>query len=45
MEGSEVNVDSVQIMYYKCHKVGFRCGGSYIDCPDRIKKKKATINP
>ena len=45
MEGSEFNVDSVQIMDYKCHKVGFRCGGSYIDSPDRIKKKKATINP
>ena len=32
-------------MYYKCHKVTFRCGGSYIDSPDWIKKKKATINP
>ena len=32
-------------MYYKCHKVSFICCGSYIDFPDRIKKKKATINP
>ena len=32
-------------MYYKCHKVTFRCGGSYIDSPDWIKKKKATIDP
>ena len=29
----------------KYHKVNFKCGGSYIDSPDWIKKKKATINP
>ena len=27
------------------YKVNFKRGGSYIDCPDWIKKKKATINP
>ena len=32
-------------MYDKCHKVNFRRGGSYIDSPDWMKKKKATINP
>ena len=32
-------------MYYKFHKVNFRCGGSYIDSPDWIKNKIATINP
>ena len=32
-------------MYYKCHKVNFKRGGSFIDSPDWIKKKKATINP
>ena len=37
--------DQVQLIYYRCHKVNFRCGGSYIDSPDWIKKKKATINP
>ena len=37
--------DSVQVMYYKCHKVNFRCSGSYIDSPDWMKKKKAIINP
>ena len=31
-------------MYYKCHKVNFRHGGSYIDSPDWIKRKKATKN-
>ena len=32
-------------MYYKCHTVNFKRGGSYIDSPDWIKRKKATINP
>ena len=32
-------------MYYKCHKVNFRHGGSYIDSPEWRKKKKTTINP
>ena len=42
---SEFIFDSIQLIYYKCHKVTFRLGGSYIDCPDWIKKKRATINP
>ena len=42
----EMNIfDSDQMMYFKCHKVNFRRGGSYIDSPDWIKKKKATIDP
>ena len=45
MKGSDFTFDSVQLMYYKCHKVNFIRGGSYIDSPDWIKKKKATINP
>ena len=36
--------DSVQLMYCKFYKVNFRCGGSYIDYPDWVKKKKAAIN-
>ena len=32
-------------MYYKCHKINPNHGGSYIDSPDWIKNKKATINP
>ena len=36
---------SDQMMYFKCHKVNFRRGGSYIDSPDWIKKEKATIDP
>ena len=42
---SEFIFDSVQWMHYKSHTVNFRCGGSYIDSPGWIKKKKATINP
>ena len=33
------------MLCYKCHRINFRRGGSYIDSPDRIKKKKSTINP
>ena len=42
---SDFIFDSVQMMYCKCHIVSFICGGSYIDSPDWMKKKKATINP
>ena len=44
LSGSEFIFDSVQMIYYKCHKVNFRCGSWCIDSPDWIKKKKATIN-
>ena len=43
MKGSDFIFDSVQLMYYKCPKVNFKRSGSYIDAPDWIKKKKATI--
>ena len=45
MRGSEFVYDYVQLLYYKCHKVNLNRGGSYIDSPDWIKNKKATINP
>ena len=32
-------------MYYKCHKISPKGVGSYVDSPDRVKNKKATINP
>ena len=44
MRGSDFIFDSVQLMYYKCHKVNFKRGGLYIDSPDWIKKKKTIIN-
>ena len=45
MRESDFIFDSVQLMYQKYHKVNFRHDGSYIDSPDWIKTKKATINP
>ena len=45
MKRSDFIFDSVQLMYYKCHKVNFKYRGLYIDSPDWIKKEKATINP
>ena len=45
MRGSEFVFDYVQLMFYKCHKINLNRGGSYIDSPDWIKNKKATINP
>ena len=44
MRGSDFLFDSVQLMKYKCHKVNFKRGGSYIDFQDWTKKKKSTIN-
>ena len=45
MRRSDFIIYSVQLMYYKCHKVnvtrgGGEGGGSYIDSSDSIKKKK-----
>ena len=34
MKGSDLIFDCINLMYYKCHKIGFKCGGSYIDFPD-----------
>ena len=45
MRGSDFFLDYVQLLYYKCHKISLNCGGSYIDFPDCIKNKEATINP
>ena len=42
MRGSDFIFDSVQLMYYKCHKVNFKRDGN---SPDWIKNKKTTINP
>ena len=44
VRGSDLLViifDLVQLMYYKCRKVNFRRGGSYIDSLDWIRKKKS----
>ena len=40
MGGSNFIFDCVNLLYYNCHKINFKSGGSYIDSPDRIKKRK-----
>ena len=45
MKGFDFIFSCVHLLYYKCHKIHFKCGGSYIDSPDCIKSKKKTINP
>ena len=45
MKDSELVFHYVHILHYKCHKTNTNGGGPYIDAPDWIKNKKATINP
>ena len=45
MRGGNFIFDSVQLLYYKCHKINFKCGCSYNNFPDWIKKKKSIIIP
>ena len=45
MRGSEFVPDSIDLLYYHLQKVGFKRGGLYIDSPEWLKNKKATINP
>ena len=40
VKGSDFIFNSVELLYYKYHKINFKCGGSYIDSPDWIKRKK-----
>ena len=43
MKGSDFIFGSVKLIYYICHKGHFKRLGSYIDSPDWIKKKNATV--
>ena len=45
MKGREFVFDCVHLQFFKCYKINQTRGGSYIDSPDWIKNKKATINP
>ena len=45
MKGSEFIFERVYLLYYSLHKISLNRGGSYIDSPDWLKSKKATINP
>ena len=42
---SNLIFDCVHLLFYKCYKINFKHGGSYIHYPDWTKDKKATINP
>ena len=44
MRGSNFYFDSVDLLYYHLQKTSLnRKGGSYIDSPERLKKKKSTL--
>ena len=45
MKGGEFIFDSIDLLYYRFYKISLNRGGSYIDSPDWMKNKKATINP
>ena len=45
MKGSKFVFEYVQSLYYKYHKIHSNYGGLYIDSPDSIKSREATINP
>ena len=45
IDSGEFIFDYVLLMYYKYHKTNLNCGGSYVDSPDQLKKKKATTDP
>ena len=40
MKGGEFAFNEVHLLYHKCHKINPNHGGSYIDFPDGIKRKK-----
>ena len=40
MRGNNFISDCVILLYYKCHNVNFKRGGSYIASPLRQKRKK-----
>ena len=45
IKGSEPVFDSVDLLYYKLHKISLNGSGSYIDSSKWLKYKKATVNP
>ena len=45
MKGSEFVFDSVDLLYYKLHKISVNRSGTYVDSPKLLENKKATINP
>ena len=44
IKGSVFVFNFVQLLYYKCHKIGPNHGRLYIDSPEWIKNKNSTRN-
>ena len=45
MKDSKFVFESVDLLYYSLHKTTLRRGKSYIEIPEWLKNKRATINP
>ena len=45
MRGGDFIPDSVDLLHYHLHRISLKRGESYIDPPEWLKNKKATINP
>ena len=45
MKGSSFTFEKVDSLYYHLHKISLNRVGSYIDSPEWLKAKGATINP
>ena len=45
MRRSDFIFDLVTIKHFKCHRVTFKCGGSYIGSPAWLKYYKGTASP
>ena len=45
MRGSKFVPYSIDLLFYHLQTIGLNRGGSYIDSPEWLKNKKATINP
>ena len=45
IKGSNFVCHSVDLLYYHLHKTSLRRGGSYVDSPEWLKNKNATVNP
>ena len=43
-EGSNFVFESVDLLYYSLHKISLNRGGSYVDSPEWLKNRRATIN-
>ena len=45
MKGNEFIFDSVDLSYYKLHRISLTRGALYKDSPQWLKNKKSIINP